>query len=57
MALKKDMIFLRTKGSPPVMRNFSTPSHIFGHAIDAAKIAAIGHRHPQVIYGAGKRVN
>src|SRR5580700_4037482 len=31
--------------------------HVFRHAIDAAEIAAVGHRDPQVGDGAAKRVD
>ena len=31
--------------------------HVLGHAIDAAEVAAVGHRHPQIGDGAGERVD
>ena len=31
--------------------------HVLGHAIDAAEIAAVGHRHPQIGDGPGERVD
>ena len=31
--------------------------HVLGHAIDAAEIAAVGHRHPQIGDGARKRID
>lgn len=30
--------------------------HVFGHAIHTAKVAAIGHRHPQIVDSPGKTI-